>query len=200
MYGVAATWRPASSRWFYQLRLDRIESQRNLDTALLRAGIGYRLEQDGSFSANSTARGWERRSHEAALYAGKTIINSLESEADNSPARSVEYRHAFGPVLRGSLAWLNEGDARLIRRNGVLAQAWLEPGFHGDRFTLGLGFGGYLAVDHYREDGRDLLGVLSTTASYHFAHGWLGRITWHRIASRHDRDSDIILLGAGYRF
>ena len=28
-------------------------------------------------------------------------------------------------------------DPRLIRRNGIVTQGWLEPRFSGDRFTLG---------------------------------------------------------------
>ena len=136
--------------------------------------------------------------YEVVVTAGQTIVNSFESQ--NSAAKSVEYRYGFTPVLRGSLAWMNEGDARLIRRNGVVAQAWFEPGFYGDRFTLGLGYGAYLAVDSYHADRHEVQGILSTTFSYHLARGWLGRVTWHRIVSTYDRDSDIILLGLGYRF
>jgi len=42
--------------------------------------------------------------------------------------------------------------------------------------------------------------MLSTTFSYHFAHGWVGRLTWHRVSSNYDRDSDILLAGVGFRF
>jgi hypothetical protein len=200
MYSFVANWRADSSPWFYQLRVDRVETRHNLDTTLLMAGMGYRLDQDGSFRGNASTRGFADRSREVALLGGRTIVNSFESES--SIAKSIEYRHAFGPVLRGSLGWLSEGDARLIRRNGVLAQVWLEPSFYRDRFTLGLGLGPYIAVDDYRTGRPNVhaLAILTTTMSYHFARGWVGRVSWHRISSNYDRDSDIILLGMGYRF
>ena len=198
MASLAATWRARASPWFYRLQVNRVETKRNLDTTTVLLGMGYRLEQDGSFARNATATGWKERRDEVVLTAGQTIVNSFESQT--SSAKSVEYRYGFTPVLRGSLAWVNEGDARLIRRNGVVAQAWFEPSFYGDRFTLGFGYGGYFAVDTYHSDRHSVQGILSTTFSYHLAHGWLGRVTWHRIVSTYDRDSDIILLGLGYRF
>ena len=198
MYSVSATWRLQSSPWFYQLRVNRIETKRNLDTTALLFGAGYRLEQDGSFKRNATTNGWKDRNDEIVLMAGQTIVNSFESQS--SLAKSVEYRYGFTPVLRGAIGWVAEGDARLIRRGGIIAQGWFEPSFYEDRFTLGLGYGAYFAVDEYHSGPRKVQGILSTTFSYHVARGWLGRITWHRIASTYDRDSDIILLGVGYRF
>jgi hypothetical protein len=200
LYSVAATWRRPSSPWFYQLRFDRVDTRGSIDTSLVMLGVGYHFEQDGSFADNAIAPEMPARGHEVAILGGTTIVNSFESQ--NSSAKSIEYRHSLGPVLRGSLAWLNEGDARLIRRDGVLAQAWLEPSFYRNRFTLGLGFGAYLAVDDYRHDRSTpgLLGVLTSTMSYHFSHGVVGRVLWHRIVSNYNRDSDIILVGLGYRF
>jgi hypothetical protein len=201
MYSVAATWRSTpASRWFYQLRVDRVETKGALDTTLAMAGIGYRPEQDGSMPGNWFSSGFRERNDELTLMAGQTIVNSFESQ--DSLARSLEYRRAFGPVLHGSIAWVNEGDARLIRRNGVLAQLWLEPSFYNDRFTVGLGLGPYLAVDDYHPAQRQaqVQAMISTTASYHFGRGWVGRISWHRVSSNYDRDSDIVLLGVGYRF
>ncbi len=43
-------------------------------------------------------------------------------------------------------------------------------------------------------------GILGTTFSYNIGRGFLARLTWQRIVSTYDRDSDIILLGIGYRF
>jgi hypothetical protein len=58
----------------------------------------------------------------------------------------------------------------------------------------------YYAVDEYHSAGRKAQGILSTTFSYNIAGGLLVRATWHRIVSTYDRDSDIILIGVGYRF
>lgn len=198
MYSLAATWRSRSTPWYYQMRVNRTETRRNLDTTGLLIGAGYRLDQDGSFKRNATTNGWKDRNDEIVLMAGQTIVNSFESQS--SLAKSIEYRYGFTPVLRGAIGWINEGDARLIRRDGVIAQGWFEPSFYGDRFTLGLGYGAYFALDEYHSDRRKVQGILSTTFSYHVSGGWLGRVTWHRIVSTYDRDSDIILLGVGYRF
>lgn len=200
IYSVAATWRNQASPWYWQARVDRLQARRNIDTTMLLVGAGYRLDQDGSFASNSSGRSWQRdRNDELTVFWGQTIVNSFESQ--NSAAKSVEYRRAFGPVLRGSIAWVNEGDARLIRRDGVVAQAWFEPSFYNDRFTLGLGYGAYYAVDAYRpEKQHDLMGILATTVSYNFSPRVLGRVSWHRVISSNDRDSDVILLGMGYRF
>ena len=195
---VAATLREPGSRWLYQVRLDRIVANAGFDSTQLMAAVGYRFDQDGSFHANEIARDIPRRHHEVALMTGRTVINSFASET--ARATSVEYRHTDSPVLRYSIGWLNEGDARLARRDGIVAEAWLEPSFYRDRFTLGVGAGGYLAVDPDHAKGRSALVILSTTFSYHVGRGWVGRITWHRVSSNYDRDSDIFLAGLGYRF
>jgi hypothetical protein len=166
------------------------------------AGVGYRLPQDGKgFLRDLSANGVRVPRNELALLVGQTIVNSFESETSKLAAM-IEYRHAFGQYLRGTLAWLDEGDARLIRRDGIVAQLWLEPTFGEARYTLGAGFGTYIALDDYREDKRGPFasGIATLTASYHLGSRWVVRFSWNRIVSKYDRDADIILLGAGYRF
>lgn len=197
MYSLSATWRPEGSRWFYRARVNHVDADHNIDTTTLLLGAGYALEQDGSFRSN-TAIDWKRGDDELVVMAGQTIVNSLESQS--AIAKSFEYRRSFTPALRGSIGWLNEGDARLIRRDGVVAQAWFEPSFYRDRFTLGVGYGAYFAVDEYHSERHRVQGILGTTFSYHFAGGLLARATWQRIVSDYDRDSDILLVGVGYRF
>ena len=195
LYSVAATWREPGSSVSYRLRVDHIETQGGApDTTLAMVGVAMRLDQDPTFG-----RGRAHRRDEIVALAGRTIVNSYESES--AWARSIEYRHAFGSTLRGSVGWIDEGDARLVRRNGVVLEAWLEPTFHEDRYTIGMGAGTYVAVDDYRGTGNKhrALGIISVTTSYHFAQGWVARLIWHRISSNYDRDSDIILLGVGYR-
>jgi len=38
------------------------------------------------------------------------------------------------------------------------------------------------------------------TASVRFGREWVGRFSWNRILSNYDRDTDIMVFGAGYRF
>jgi hypothetical protein len=79
----------------------------------------------------------------------------------------------------------------------------LTGGYFGDRLTLGAGMGPYVAVtqnDDHSGDGR-LAGLFSVTASYRFSESrWLARITWNRLATRYDRDVDMVLAGIGARF
>jgi hypothetical protein len=41
---------------------------------------------------------------------------------------------------------------------------------------------------------------VTLTASHRVGRHWVARLSWSRIVSKYDRDSDIILVGAGYRF
>jgi hypothetical protein len=195
LYSLSATWR-TQGRLLYQARLDRVEARHSIDVTSLAFGVGYKLDQDGEL----VTRGSASLRDEVTLFAGRTIVNSLESEG--AVATGVEYRHAFNGVLRGTVAWMNEGDSRLVGRNGIVTQAWLEPGFSGDRFTLGIGFGVYFAEDRRREgdDSAVASGILTMTASYRFGRDWTGRLSWNRVVSSYDRDTDVIVFGVGYRF
>jgi hypothetical protein len=199
---VAVLWESAASPWFYQVRIDRIDTRASLDTTAFVAGVGYHLPQDGeSFLRELSAQGVRVPRNELALLVGQTIVNSFESET-SSHSKTIEYRRVFAQYLRGSLAWVDEGDARLIRRSGIVAQLWLEPTFAQNRFTLGAGVGSYIAVDDYRpgEKGSFASGIVTLTASHRVGRHWAARLSWNRIVSKYDRDSDIILVGAGYRF
>jgi hypothetical protein len=104
-------------------------------------------------------------------------------------------------MLRASVGWLDEGDAREVRRKGLLAQAWLEPTFYEDSFSLGAGIGPYMASDEHRLGKNHFLSsVASLTASIRWGAAWTLRLTANRVYSRYDRDSDVLLLGVGYRF
>jgi len=196
LYSLSATWR-TQGRLLYEVRLNRVQTGKSIDTTELLLGVGYRLDKDTApIEPASAAAG---RS-ELTVFVGRTIVNSYESE--QASAFSVEYRYAFRPALRASIAWLTEGDAELIRRNGVVVQGWYEPGFSGDRFTLGLGLGLYLAIDDYREDreGLNPNGVITLSASYRLGRDWRARFSWNRVTSNYDRDTDVLMFGAGYRF
>jgi hypothetical protein len=199
LYSVLATWRMRDSRLFWRARIDRIEAHGSPDSTQFLLGVGYRLDQDGSTVANSTGKAWHRSNNdEVVAYAGQTIVNSLESQ--NNAAYAVEYRRSLGPVARFSATWMKEGDARLIRRQGIIAQGWLEPSFNDDRWTMGIGFGAYFAVDEYRSEPGHISPIVGTTASYNITRHWTTRLNWYRVISNYDRDSDIVVLGFGYRF
>ena len=193
LYSLSAVWRSADG-WRYELRFNHAETKHSIDSSQVLLGVGALLERDGRAVYDSAAQRGE-----LTLFAGVTIVNSFDSES--APAASVEYRHAFGPLLKASVALMREGDAQLLRRDGLIAQGWLEPSFSGERFTLGVGVGGYFAVDRYREDenGAFASGIITLSASLRFGRGWAGRFSWHRIHSDYDRDADVLLLGIGHR-
>lgn len=71
------------------------------------------------------------------------------------------------------------------------------------------GWGGYTAVDKTRRaTGRHISYVVSATMSARlpmlqsttFGERTDVRVTWHRIVTDYDRDTDILLFGLGYRF
>ncbi|HEY1290060.1 MAG TPA: hypothetical protein VGF58_17165 [Burkholderiales bacterium] len=201
LYSAAATW-SATGRWLYQVRLDHVETKKSIDTTELVFGVGYKLDKDDeSVYRGSDSRPAAKRD-ELTLFAGESIVNSLGSENDHAVAASIEYRHAFGPAFRGSIAWLHEGNASLVGRYGIVTQGWYEPSFFGDRFTLGVGLGAYVAVDEQREGDHDAFaaGILTMTGSYRIGREWTARFSWSRVLSNYDRDSDVLLFGVGYRF
>jgi hypothetical protein len=101
-YSLLLRWNRPESRWFYALRVDRVATRHSLDTTSLSAGLGYRLEQDGAgFYRDAMGGGAPIPRNELALLVGQTIVNSFESET-SSLARSLEYRHAFGPYAARS--------------------------------------------------------------------------------------------------
>jgi hypothetical protein len=198
LYSLGATWRPTPGGVFLELRLDRTSPSKSIETTSLSAGIGYRLRPDTASGPGSDVDGAIHR-NEVTLYYGKTVVNGLSSP--ESPAWAAEYRHAFTPTVRASLAFVNEGDARLIRRSGGILEGWLEPGFYSGRFTVGIGAGIYAAIDKYRPTfGRHLSGIVTMTTSYRFLDRVDARFDWHRIVTDYDRDTDIVLFGLGYRF
>ena len=193
-------------RWFYELRLQRVIANAGFDTTALLGGVGYQLEAPTSpgpvtkpieFSELTTER-------ELTVYAGQTIVNSFESE--QGLARAIEYRQGISPHVDWSVAWLHEGDAELVRRNGIIAELWLVRDFLKKRLALSAGAGMYIAIDKFRTDqeveegDETIAGVVSLSASYRFSSRWLTRVSWNRIVTDYNRDTDVILIGLGYRF
>jgi len=199
LYSATATW-SATGRWLYQVRLDHVETKKSIDTTELVFGVGYRLDQDDAALYQASASRAAAKRDEVTFFAGVTKVNSFDD--NQAAAASIEYRHAFGPVFRGSIGWLHEGASSLVGRYGLVTQGWYEPSFFADRFTLGVGLGVYVAVDEDREGdhGAFAAGMLTMTASYRIGRDWTARFSWNRVLSNYDRDSDILLLGLGYRF
>lgn len=205
VFSLATTWY-ADNRWFYQLRANRIVANGSFDTTSLLAGVGYQLEAPTSPGPVTAPAGSTQRTtaNELTVYLGRSIVNSFNSEV--GVAKSVEYRRGIAQNVDWTVAWLAENDSRLLRRNGAVTQLWLVRDFLDNRFMLGAGAGLYVAIDRFRaaqsgEQGdRTESGIVTATASYRLDRHWLTRVSWNRIVTDYNRDTDVILLGLGYRF
>lgn len=205
VFSLGSTWY-SENRWLLHLRLNRIEAQDGFDTDRVLVGVGYQLDAPPTPGprTRAPARSGNTTGNEVTVFLGATIVNSLESE--HGVAHSIEYRRGIGRHVDWTVAWIDEGDVRLIRRNGIASQLWLTRAFFDDRFALGAGAGAYYAIDPYRdrqpdEDGDEAVAAIVTaTASVRIDRRWLTRVSWNRIATDYSRDTDIILFGLGYRF
>ena len=203
---LAATYY-TNSRWLYQMRFNRIVARNSIDTSSLMFGIGYQLEpvSERGPQVSAPRQSGKTTSDEVTVFVGQTIVNSYYSERDS--ARALEYRRGLGRYVDVTLGVLNEGDARLVRRTGITAQIWgVREVLASDRLVLGIGFGPYLAVDRYRTpapgEGGDskFSWIFTATAAYRISPNWDARLSWNRINTNYNRDTDVILFGAGYRF
>lgn len=200
IFCLSATWRNQSP-WLYQVRTNWVKAFGGMDTMSALVGIGYQLDNLNSAPANvPPGDSGIRANNEITLFAGRTITNSFKSE--HSAAMSMEYRRRLMRYMDWTVAWLYEGDTRLIRRHGLVSQFWLVKDFLDDAVTLGAGTGAYFAVDQRAvKDGDDIIsGVATLTGSYRFTPHWSLRTSWNRIITNYDRDTDVIMAGIGYRF
>lgn len=182
---------------------------RSIDTLTTLIGIGYQLDPPLSTGPMPTPpiQREKTTNNELSVYLGQTVVNNPGSP--KSVATCIEYRRGLLRYLDFSTAWLNEGDNALIRRNGALAQFWLVRSFLDDHLSLGGGFGGYIAIDKRKiansaQGGSSFAsGVMSVTASvrdFGFYPDLSLRFVMNRIITNYDKDTDIFLLGLGYRF
>ena len=194
------------SRWLFQLRANWVGIDGKFDTLSTVAGIGYQLEQPSAPkpSDKEIHQKDKTTANEVTVFLGQTITNTLDTSQDI--ATSIEYRRGLARHLDWTVAWLYEGDEHLIRRNGVTTQLWAVRPFLDDRLVLGVGGGGYFAIEQYHElingktRNRVLSGIFTLTGSYRLHPQWAIRTSWNRIITKYNMDTDVILGGLGYLF
>ncbi len=207
IYSLSAAWHTASP-WVVRLTANHVKGSADLDTNSFVVGVGYRLRMEkGPEPAGLPGREDEtiplKTGDEVMPFAGQTIVNSPQDQ--KGIASGIEFRKGIADHLDWTLTWLNEGDPRVLRRNGLGSQLWLVDSYFGNRFAIGGGVGGYYFVDRKRppepgkEGTRDLAYLISATASYRFARHWFARLTWNRVLVDYNRDTDVFVVGAGYR-
>jgi hypothetical protein len=146
----------------------------------------------------------QKLANEVTVLLGRTIVNSFASQ--QSLAAGIEYRRLISRHLDWTLSGLYEGDNRLARRDGVMTQLWAAQELLDDSLSVGAGAGAYFNLSHYHNpfQGPDanhvLSGIISITGSYRLTPHWAARLTWNRVVTSYERDTDVILGGVGYRF
>jgi hypothetical protein len=204
IFSSAVTWH-TDSRWLFQLRANWVENFDNFNSFSALAGIGYQFGEPAATEPEkmSSVPSVEKAKNEITLYAGQTIVNSLNSQ--KSLALATEYRRRIHPYVDWTGTWLYEGDSRLTRRNGLASQLWAVRDFLNDRLSLGIGGGVYLPINerkspHKSSIFRTVCGIITLTSSYTILPPWDVRVSWNRIITDYNHDADVILGGVGYRF
>ena len=205
VYSVRAAYY-ASSRWITQLQFNRVHVQRGPDATSVMFGVGYQLDapdtpgpRDWAVSSSTNVT-----NNEVAAYLGKTIVNSTSSPSALGGA--IEYRRGLAKYLDVTLGYLHEGSSKLARRDGITSQLWATRAFFDNRVTLAVGAGAYYAVNENENSespgpgAGKFSGLVTIAASYRFTQHWDARLEWNRVVTHYDRDTDVILAGAGYRF
>lgn len=202
---AAATWY-VGGPWLLQARFNRTVFASRFQSNTLLLGVGYQLDRGdrpGPFLAPPTA--YEASApNEVDLMLGGSIVNSFDH--DTALAGSIEYRRRLWRYVDGTLSYLDEGSSPVLRRAGVAAQGWINGTFLHDHLTLGLGLGPYYAtLLHDTGPASDpspsrWAGLVTLSASYRFDQHWVARLSWYRVMTKYDRDSDVFVTGVGYRF
>ncbi len=193
------------SPWFFRFTANHIHPAGDIDTNMYVLGAGYRLGREPARTPRARPAPGSppmTAGTEISAFFGGTIHNSLESRA--GLAQSVEYRRGLAPNFDWTLSWINEDNRRGIRRSGIGTQVWLVDSYLRRRVMLGLGGGLYTFYDRTPPPSShspvDLAGIITLTAGYRFAERWTARANWHRVMTDSDRDADIFVVGAGYRW
>lgn len=207
IYSVSAAFYTGSP-WVVRVSANHIRGSGDLDTNMYILGVGYHLWKEERHEAESPgpepgAEPSRATGDEVMLFVGQTVVNSPQDQ--KGIASGIEFRKGIVRHLDWTLTWLNEGDPEVIRRNGLASQLWLVDSYLDDRLVIGAGAGGYFFVDTKRpptpgkEGTRDFAFLLSLTAGYRFGDRWFARFNWNRVLVDYNTDTDVFVLGAGYR-
>jgi hypothetical protein len=206
LLSLTANWH-ITGRWLFQTRLENVWLNGGIDTTSVLLGVGYdlmpgNLSDDSEDPTDKTADAI-RRKNEITVFMGTANING---PAENDLSVAVEYRRNIFRFIYWTAGWLREIDNTIADRQGFVTQAWAEKRFFNDRLGLGAGLGIYLFKDDAPDpksvidDDFRVAGLAALTVSYRLPWNFIVRGTWNRVITDYDRDSDVFLVGMGYRF
>ena len=201
LFSAAASWYPRAP-WIVQLRYNRAQVGSSMSTDSLLLGLGLQLDaaqRPGPVVPPATYGFSSAERNEFDGFVGKTVVNNFHSP--QGAAWAVEYRRNLTPYVDLTGTFLDEGDAKDVKRQGLAGQLWLTRAFFHQRASVGIGAGPYFARDQDQSDhSTHVLGLGTTTLAYQFASQWVLRVSWHRTLTSYNRDTDVVLLGLGLRF
>ena len=205
VYSLAATYY-TESPWFVQAAVNHIHPESDFNSNTYLVGVGYRLWKEAASPSGPGEgdRPAKTTGYEVMPFLGQVVVN----RPDNDPGigSGIEFRMGIDERLDWTVTWLNEDVPRTFHRTGLGTQIWLGDAFLARRITLGFGAGLYSFIDREPPldsggSGRmDIAGLLTVTTSYRFSDRWFTRFNWNRVMSNDNRDTDLFLLGLGFRW
>lgn len=188
------------SRAYVEARVSHTHGITSHDSSMLMVGLGYEL---GSVARADRLENADTGDNLVMALAGRSIVNSFKSET--ATATGLEYRRTLTPNMEWSVILMNEGKVDAAERKGVSSQLWLLRPFT-ERTVLQMGFGAYAMRDQL--DRTDAHGareshvapIASIGMRYRISERWRAQLTWSRVITNYERDSDVFLLGAGLAF
>jgi hypothetical protein len=189
-----------ASNAYLETRLAHTHGITSHDTTMLLFGAGYELR---NLPREIRLQNAEKGDNLLMLLAGRSIVNSFKSETATSTG--LEYRRTVNPNVEWSVILMNEGKVDAAERKGVSAQVWLLRPFT-ERTVLEMGFGAYAMRDQLdrtdpnAERENHVAPIASIGMRYRISDDWRAQLTWSRVITNYERDSDVFLLGVGKAF
>jgi hypothetical protein len=202
-----------SNRWFCRVLINRIVPSHEIQTTTAAVGVGFWFGQDGKPTPGKLGDAPSEQgfvsNNEITGFAGQSVVNTFLSE--QARAYALDYRRGLTPHLDWTATAIYEGDPQIIRRNGLATQLWAVNSFFDDKVNVGIGAGPYIYIDQKHPATNSttvgsqkipaaIAPLVSLTVARQLSEHWAVRLTWHRVISTYNRDSDIFLLGLGYRW
>ena len=205
VYSLAATYY-TETPWFAQIAVNHIHPESDINSNTYLVGVGYRLwKEDPSPSGPGMVdRPAKTTGYEVMPFLGQVVVNRPGN--DTGIGSGIEFRMGIDEHLDWTVTWLNEDVPGTFHRTGLGTQIWLVDAFLASRITLGFGAGLYSFFDREpvpdtgENERLDIAGLVTVTSSYRFSDRWFTRFNWNRVMSNDSRDTDIFLLGLGYRW
>jgi hypothetical protein len=198
-----AAWR-TGNRWTVHLRGNWVDAPHGGDALSVSLGMGYALSPEFCIVEEPQGQCLPLPTREqVTLSGGVDVINDL-AQTKWTAVEELEYRRSLGRHTDWTVGLLHENSPQLARRLGLTSQVWVARPVSGEQWIVGLGAGGYLRLTETSDlpvaqpHPQQFCPVLSATAARQVSPRWVLRLTWHRLITNDDRDTDTILLGMGY--